>query len=386
MPRAHRSLLGENGSMVNQESLFPGDEVQPVRSMVVDEVAGLVRSILEDGRHPSAWELLEAVEKSTKDATLSEIREALAVLAENKPLPTAYRDYVSWLMASSDLRLALEGERPPRREFESNLDDLFHASRHYRGSKGFQETIQFMGRFKNYAPFNIALVKLQNPSCNFFATQKDWDKRFGRWLIEDARPMVILAPGRPVLFVYDLDQTDGPELPQELEEFAHFEGDWNPIVLNKTLENAAERDHIRVDFKSLSRTHGGFATYAIGDPNFKMRIVIHEDLDEASRYGVICHELAHIYLGHLGSDPDGWWPARRSLDKRTVEIEAEAVAYIVTSRAGLSGPSPRFISRHLVEGDVTTAVSLDLIAKVAGRIEEMGRRRYGPRRRRQGRE
>ncbi|MEW8552668.1 MAG: hypothetical protein AB2605_02650 [Candidatus Thiodiazotropha sp.] len=367
--------------MSDQESLFPDDMPVPVRTAVVESIAKLVQSLLQDERHPSAWELLEATEKVCADAEPAEIRESLKVLAGTKSLPRAFRDYASWLIASTDLRLALDGERPPRREFESTLDDLFHASNRYRGSNEFQETIEFIGRFKDYAPFNNALVRLQNPSCGFFATQKDWHKRFGRFLIEDARPMIILAPMHPVLLVYDLEQTEGPPLPAELETFSHFEGSWGlgSDLLSKTLTNAAERDLIRVDFKPLSKTHGGFATYASGDPDYKMRVAVHQDLDEPSRYGVVCHELAHIYLGHLGSDPDGWWPARRSLDRRTVEIEAEAVAYIVTTRAGLSGSSSRYISRYLARENVPKAVSLDLIAKVAGRIEEMGRRKFGSR-------
>jgi hypothetical protein len=30
-------------------------------------------------------------------------------------------------------------------------------------------------------------------------------------------------------------------------------------------------------------------------------------LGEPSKYGTLCHELAHIYLGHLGADRDHWW-------------------------------------------------------------------------------
>jgi hypothetical protein len=53
------------------------------------------------------------------------------------------------------------------------------------------------------------LVKLQNPSCGYYATEKDWRVRFQRALKEDARPMLILAPMRPVMLVYDLDSTEG---------------------------------------------------------------------------------------------------------------------------------------------------------------------------------
>jgi hypothetical protein len=113
-----------------------------------------------------------------------------------------------------------------------------------------------------------------------------------------------------------------------------------------------------------------------------MRIAIHEDLDAPSRYGVLCHELAHIYLGHLGSDGDYWWPRRINLDCHTVEIEAEAVAYLVTSRLGLQGTSASYVSRHLSGGRIPESVSLDSIAKTASRIEEMAARKYSARQQR----
>jgi hypothetical protein len=46
-----------------------------------------------------------------------------------------------------------------------------------------------------------------------------------------------------------------------------------------------------------------------------------------SQFGTLCHELAHIYLGHLGTDREHWWPSRTDLDVRAVEIEAESTAF-----------------------------------------------------------
>ena len=66
-----------------------------------------------------------------------------------------------------------------------------------------------------------------------------------------------------------------------------------------------------------------------------MRIVIRDQLDHPSRFGILCHEIAHILLGHLGSDWDRWWPARANLSRKTMEMEAEAVAFIVTQRFGV---------------------------------------------------
>jgi hypothetical protein len=139
------------------------------------------------------------------------------------------------------------------------------------------------------------------------------------------------------------------------------------------VENAFKHYRIRIDFKTLSSTNSGFATTARGVHGDKMRIAIHAELDPPSRYGVLCHELAHVLLGHLGTDADYWWPSRMNLDHKTVEIEAEATAYIVTALKGLKGSSESYVSRHLGEGAVPNSVSVDLIAKASARIEEMAR-------------
>ena len=229
-----------------------------------------------------------------------------------------------------------------------------------------------MARFRDYAPYNNMLVKIQNPSCGFYATSRDWLGRFNRRLREDARPMLILAPMHPVMLVYDLDQTEGDAIPDELAKFGKFSGDFRDEWLSRLISNA-ERHRIQIVFNTLSSTNGGFATLARVSDGAKMRVVIHDELDEPSRFGILCHELAHIMLGHLGSDRDRWWPARANLDIKTMEIEAEAVAFVVTQRFGLKGSSAEYVSRHLDAGEIPAGVSLDLIAKTSGLLERMAR-------------
>ena len=55
-----------------------------------------------------------------------------------------------------------------------------------------------------------------------------------------------------------------------------------------------------------------------------------------------------------------------------MEIEAEAVAYIVTLRAGLLASSAEYLSGYLTDQGIPESVSLELISKVAGRLESMG--------------
>ena len=287
------------------------------------------------------------------------------------------------MRASGDLLEALRGKGAPKKEIESSIDALLQKSRSYRGTAEFQDMVSFMGAFRDYAPFNSMLVRIQNPTCSFYATSTDWAKRFARTLKEDARPMLILAPMHPVMLVYDLDQTEGKPLPKEITEFEKFEGEWRSESLARLVKNAELHDKIRVNFKTLSSTNAGFATVAREQRKWKMRIDIHDELDEASKFGVLCHELAHIYLGHLGSDKDHWWPSRCGLSHQTVEIEAEATAFIVASRFGLDGASARYVSRHLRNDPVPTSVSLDLVAKTASRLERMSKEKLKVRRDRQ---
>jgi hypothetical protein len=61
------------------------------------------------------------------------------------------------------------------------------------------------------------------------------------------------------------------------------------------------------------------------------------------------------------------------------EIEAEAVAYIVCKRAGLKTRSDEYLSAFMEDSSELANVSIDLISRVAGRVEEMGRRSLKPR-------
>jgi hypothetical protein len=347
---------------------------EPVKAVVLE----LLR-----GRHqPSAWELLKEIETRVGLKGRWNLLAVLMELERDKQVTESWREYCRSIRNSEDLAAALRGIDAPKKEITSTIDSLLRQSMAYRGSKEFQEMVTFMGGFRDYAPFNNMLVRLQNPTCSFYATEPDWRKRFERTLKEDARPMLILAPMHPVMLVYDLDQTEGRPLPKELNEFAKFEGQWKADWLERMVANSAIHDKIRVEFKKLSSTNAGFATIAVGDGSSKMRIAVHDALDEPSRFGTLCHELAHIHLGHLGSDKDRWWPSRTELSERTMELEAEATAFIVTSRFGLQGGSAHYVSRYLGNGPMPPSVSLDLVAKVAGRLDQMARHTLAERRER----
>lgn len=379
-------------SPVLSQTNLPLDPPEPPHEVVEDipgqitfddfvktSIRNTLLEILKRREQPSASELVNQITQACGLHARWLIVEVVAAMLESENLPWAVGPYLKAVFLSDDLEKAVEGDYEEVEGIRSSIDSLIHNSRAYRQSREFKEMIEFMARFRNYSPFNNMLVKVQNPSCGYFATEKDWNKKHRRRLKEDARPMLILAPMHPVMLVFDLDQTEGRPLPSALENFASFFGKADYECLERAVQNAAAHYKIRVDFKQLSSTLAGFATTVRGDANFLMRTAIHGELNTESRIGVLCHELAHILLGHLGSGDHNWWPSRQNLGKNTFEIEAEAVAHIVTTRMGLYGSSAEYISGYLKEGDIPAAVSLDTIAKVAGRIEDIFKTRLSAR-------
>jgi hypothetical protein len=350
-----------------QPELFPAKT-----SQLATDVEAFLIALLERTARPSAGELLRAIERDVSPQAKEHFEAALKTLVEDKTLRRADTAYLAAMLEDGSVAAALRGEGKADEETVSSIDALLRQTALYRSSAAFKEMVAFMGRFRDYAPYNVMLVRLQNPSCGFFATAPDWWKRHRRCLIDDAKPMLILAPMHPVMLVYALDQTAGEDVPKQLLEFAHFEGEWQSKWLTNLVENAM-RHRIGVAFKELSSTHAGRATNDPGIDGWKMRITVHDQLDAPSQFGVLVHEMAHVLLGHLGTDYDHWWPGRFNVDNASAEIEAETVAHIVATRFGLRGSSAAYLSGYVADIAIPQGVSMDLIAKVAGEIERMAK-------------
>ncbi|WP_009963815.1 ImmA/IrrE family metallo-endopeptidase [Verrucomicrobium spinosum] len=85
----------------------------------------------------------------------------------------------------------------------------------------------------------------------------------------------------------------------------------------------------------------------------------------------IAHELAHLFLGHLGSDRKLNIPERPRPDHAKEELEAESVAYLVCGRNGVESKPQAYLT-HFVESN-TPVDSLDLyqVMRAAGQIETL---------------
>jgi hypothetical protein len=263
------------------------------------------------------------------------------------------------------------------------LDDFFVACGQAQRSQKFVEAIRFVARFRPYSPYNNMLVYLQRPDATFWARALDWEREFGRKVKEDARPMLILAPMTPILLVYDVADTEtectkGTPVPEMFVDLFGVQGVFSQAILERTLENCG-RDRIAIRFQSMGTYRAGWAENAGPTSAAKMFVQVNDRLSPASRYATLCHELAHIHLGHLGNDEEEWWPSRNSLTLGQQEIEAEAVSYLVCYRAGLTTQSADYLALFLPDHTDFGRVSLDLVVKVASYIESMGHSNLSPR-------
>lgn len=104
-------------------------------------------------------------------------------------------------------------------EARSLLDQLLTDSRLYTQSSDYKELLDFMVRLRNFAPFNAMLLQVQKPGLRYAASANDWWTRFRRKPKEDARPLLILWPFGPVALVYDVQDTEGKDLPEDVDSF-----------------------------------------------------------------------------------------------------------------------------------------------------------------------
>ncbi|MDG2790254.1 hypothetical protein R7Z80_17635 [Vibrio sp. 1733] len=94
-------------------------------------------------------------------------------------------------------------------EHKSTFDELIDLTRNYRGSSDYFRFIKFVAKIKNYSAYNIALIYAQDPNVTYVASKTDWLKKHNRTVKPEARPLIILAPFHPVMFVFDVNDTEG---------------------------------------------------------------------------------------------------------------------------------------------------------------------------------
>jgi hypothetical protein len=122
------------------------------------------------------------------------------------------------------------------------LDELFSSVRQYRSSQTYIALIDFIARFRFYSPYNAMLVHIQMPGARFVASAHRWHKQYGRRIKPSSRPLLILQPKGPVMFVFDVADTEtgtnSKKLPPEVENPFEVRNGRIGNELDQTIENA----------------------------------------------------------------------------------------------------------------------------------------------------
>ena len=221
-------------------------------------------------------------------------------------------------------------------------------------SERYAEYLRTMSKFHDYSLNNTILIAMQGGSL--VKGYRQWEKEFDRHVKPGEKAIKILAPapykvkkerekidpdtqkpvigadGKPVMetqeitipaykvvSVFDVSQTEGKELPAL--SVSELVGD---VEQYQDFFAALERTSpFTMGFEVLSGGAKGRCYYE------ENRIAIHEGMSELQNIKSAIHEISHATMHDI--DPDD--PARPN--RRTREVQAESVAYVVCQHYGL---------------------------------------------------
>lgn len=214
-------------------------------------------------------------------------------------------------------------------------------------SEQWQAMLTVAARFHTYSPNNVLLITAQRPDATRVAGYRAWTQ-LGRQVRKGEHGIAILAPmlrrgdpdsrehsaeqplkeggevrrvlaGFRVTHVFDVSQTDGPDLPTigpTLLEGA------SPLGLWSDLCDQVEARGYQLEYVDLGDANG-CTVYPT------QTVQLHPERSGLQRTKTVAHELAHIDLHAPDVRPEG-------LTRGRAEVEAESVAYVVTAAHGLA--------------------------------------------------
>jgi len=251
-----------------------------------------------------------------------------------------------------------------RKRIDNSLDGLARAVDDVRASETFQQFLDVQARFHKYSWHNTLLICMQRPNATQVAGYRTWQK-LGRQVCKGESGIMIFAPcpwkrdverddgGTEVeqgiyfraVHVFDVAQTDGPDLPTV--DVPTIDTTADDLLAN--LLRVAESRGIAVDFRPVS--DGPFGVSKHGS------IDVDNSHPTGQQAKTLAHELAHEALH---------WEDKGPFTRSLAELEAESVAYVVCLHFGLDTEvrSSRYIA--LWDGDSKALrASLERIANTA---------------------
>lgn len=242
---------------------------------------------------------------------------------------------------------------------KDKIKELAEATDQAHLAEEMQTYLDFCSRFHQYSMRNIWLILLRKPDASMVAGYRKW-LSLGRYVRKGEEGIPILAPvykkeidekgkeeqrlaGFRTVYVFDISQTEGEPIPETPEWTSTYQDQG----ISEQLVLLAESLCIQIEIVDLPGEAQGVSSGG------KIR------LDPAAGTSTLIHELAHELM-HYGKDS----PRK----KQIVELEAEAVAYVVGNYLGLEElSSPNYIALFGVKAEMIMA-HLERIQKTSAKI------------------
>ena len=262
-------------------------------------------------------------------------------------------------------------------------------------SDAWRRMLETAARLPTYSPSNVLLIAVQRPDATRVAGFRTW-KTLGRSVCKGEKGIAILAPclyrgpdpdspgpsaasaeaqaaqdrahrelrGFRVVHVFDISQTEGEPLPE---------------VAPDLLRGAAP-DRLWEHLESLVNAAGfeverGDCYGANGFTRFDDKVVrVRADVDPAQAVKTLAHELGHIRADHGARFATSY---HRFECRGVAEIEAESIAYLITSTAGLDAGaySVPYVTGWAGGDPALLRASATVVLRSAEKIEEELRHR-----------
>lgn len=232
--------------------------------------------------------------------------------------------------------------------------DMAGLSRHLKeGIKEFLDSDKYkdyltkMSQLNNYSNRNLRLILAQNPEARQVASFKQWKENFDRYVKKGEKALRIFKPmtkikkdennqpildknGKPetVTFfglvpVFDVSQTEGKEMPKAAEVKEQLT-DLDYANLYRALMAIAKENDVSVRFEEMENNKHGY--YSVPENQIVLRS---NEMNKAQIIKTFLHEMAHAELHHADN------PQKENLTRSTAELQAESVAYVVSSYYGI---------------------------------------------------
>ena len=232
--------------------------------------------------------------------------------------------------------------------------DMAGLSRHLKeGIKEFLDSDKYkdyltkMSQLNNYSNRNLRLILAQNPEARQVASFKQWKENFGRYVKKGEKALRIFKPmtkikkdenNQPILDkngtpetvtffglvpVFDVSQTEGKEMPKAAEVKEQLT-DLDYANLYRALMAIAKENDVSVRFEEMENNKHGY--YSAPENQIVLRS---NEMNKAQIIKTFLHEMAHAELHHADN------PQKENLTRSTAELQAESVAYVVSSYYGI---------------------------------------------------